>query len=100
MNGGNVNDFLDHVTYEEEAVMYKGKKYFFHGLLINPDTGLYEFTIDLWEVLSVSMNRYVETVYQATATTADKCMNRFLNDPIIDGHRFWDIESEMEWIEW
>lgn len=100
MKDGNVNDFLDHVTYEEEAVMYNGKKYFFHGLLINPDTGIYEFTIDLWEVLSVSMNRYVETVYQATATTADECMNRFLNDPIIDGRRFWDIEKEMEWIDW
>lgn len=96
MKGGSVNDFLDHVTYEEEAVRYNGKKYFFHGLLRNPDTGMYEFAIDLWD----ERDWYVETVYQTAAPTADECMNHFLNDPIIDGHRFWDIENEMEWIDW
>ena len=95
MKGGCVNDFLDHVTYEEEAIRYNGKKYFFHGLLRNPDTGMYEFVIDLWD----KNDWFVETVYRTTAPTADECMNRFLNDPIIDGHRFWDIENEMEWVE-
>ena len=96
MKGGNVNDFLDHIAYEEAAVGYNGKKYFFHGLLRNLNTGMYEFKIDLWD----EKDWYVETVYHATARTADECMNRFLNDPIIDGHRFWDAEKEMEWIEW
>ena len=96
MKGGCVNDFLDHVTYEEEAIRYNGKKYFFHGLLRNPDTGMYEFVIDLWD----KNDWFVETVYRTTAPTADECMNRLLNDPIIDGHRFWDIENEMEWVEW
>ncbi len=96
MKGGNVNDFLDHVTYEEVAVRYKGKKYFFYGLLRNPDTGMYEMKIDLWD----DKDWYVTTVYRATAPTADECMNRFYNDPIIDGRCFWDIETEMEWIEW
>lgn len=96
MKGGNVNDFLDHVTYEEVAVRYKGKKYFFYGLLRNPDTGMYEMKIDLWD----DKDWYVTTVYRATAPTADECMNRFCNDPIIDGRCFWDIETEMEWIEW
>ena len=96
MKGGNVNDFLDHVTYEEVAIRYNGKKYFFHGLLRNPDTGLYEFTIDLWD----DKDWYVKTVYQATDPSADECINRFLSDPIIEKHCFWDIEREMEWIEW
>ena len=96
MKGGCVNDFLDHVTYEEEAIRYNGKKYFFHGLLRNPDTEMYEFVIDLWD----KNDWFVETVYRTTAPTADECMNRFLHDPIIDGHRFWDIENEMEWVEW
>ena len=57
---------------------------------------MYEFVIDLWD----EKDWYVETVYQTAAPTADECMNHFLNDPIIDGHRFWDIENEMEWIDW
>lgn len=57
---------------------------------------MYEFIIDLW----VEKDWYVETVYQTTAPTADECMSHFLSDPIVNGHRFWDIENEMEWIEW
>ena len=29
MKGGNVNIFIDHTTFEECAVIYKGVKYFF-----------------------------------------------------------------------
>lgn len=39
MRGGNVNEFLDHVTYEEVAVKYRGNKYFFHGLSIDDHRG-------------------------------------------------------------
>ena len=81
MKDGNVNDFLDHVAYEEAAVRYNGKKYFFNGLPRNLDTGIYEFRIDLWD----EKDWYFETVYQVTARTAGERMNRFLNDPIIDG---------------
>ena len=95
MIGGNVNDFLDHVTYEEAAVRYKGEKYFFYGLLKNPDTGMFEFTIDLWD----DRGWYVKTVYQAVAQTDSECMERFLTDPIFDGKRFWNIEKEMEWLD-
>ena len=34
MKGGNVNDFIDHTTFEDCAVIYKGEKYFFHGVEI------------------------------------------------------------------
>lgn len=96
MKGGNVNDFLEHATYEEVAVRYHGRKYFFHGLLRNPDTGRFEFTIDLWD----DADRYVDTVYQASAPTEEECMRRFLSDAVIDGRRFWEIEGEMEWVDW
>lgn len=88
MKGGNVNEFLDHVTYEDVAVRYKGKKYFYHGLQINQDTRMYELTIDLWD----DKDWYVETVYRTTAMTANECMHQFLTDPIIEGRCFWDIE--------
>lgn len=96
MQGGKVNEFLEHVTYEEVAVRYQGKKYFFHGLIKNPDTGMFELTIDLWD----DRDWYVETVYQAVAPSADECMNRFLSDTIIDCKRFMELENDMEWIDW
>lgn len=35
MKGVNVNDFVDHTTFEECAVRYQGVKYFFHGLIFD-----------------------------------------------------------------
>ena len=37
MKGGNVNDFIDHTTFEECAVIYKGEEYFFHGLIFDKE---------------------------------------------------------------
>ena len=94
MIGGDVSSFIDHSTYEEVAVLYKGKKYFFRGLLLDRSTGLLNFEVELW------CDEYTETVYCATARSEKECMEKFLNDPIIDGKRFWEIEKEMEWVEW
>lgn len=37
MKGGNVNKFIDQTTFEECAVIYKGVKYFFHGLIFDKE---------------------------------------------------------------
>ena len=94
MKDGNVNDFIDHSTYEEVAVLYNGKKYFFRGLMRDPIIEKYVFEIEYWG------DNITETVYCATAESADACMKLFLSEPIIDGKKFWDIEKEMTWVEW
>lgn len=96
MIDGNVTEFIDKITFQEEAVLYKDKKYFFHSLIFNPDKQTYSFEIHLWD----SNNNYVETVYHCEATTKDECMERLLNDPIIDNKSFWEIEQDLTWIEW
>ena len=94
MIGGNVNEFIDHSTYEEVAVMYNSRKFFFRGLMRDRDTQLYTFEIEYWGYDTA------ETVYCAVAKTGKECMERFLSEPIIDGKRFWEIEKDMEWVEW
>ena len=94
MKGGNVNEFIDHSAYEEVAVMYEGKKYFFRGLLWDDNTGKYVFEIEYWG------DDITETVYSVSAEFADDCIQRFLSEPIINGKKFWDIENDMEWVEW
>lgn len=96
MIDGNASDFIDKITFQEEAVIYKGKKYFFHGLIYDPISKNYSFEIHLWD----SLNNYVETVYECIAETQNECMQKVLTEPIIDGKCFWDIEQEMTWIEW
>ena len=96
MIDGNASDFIDKITFQEEAVIYKDKKYFFHDLIYDPTSKNYSFEIHLWD----SLDNYVETVYECIAETQNECMEKVLTEPIIDGKCFWDIEQEMTWIEW
>ena len=96
MKGGNVNDFIDHTTFEECAVIYKGEKYFFHGLIFDKEKNEYSYTIDACDK---NVN-FARTVFNQTAVSAEKCMELAQNKPIFDGKSFWEAESEMEWVEW
>ena len=49
MKGGNVNTFIDHTTFEECAALYKGVKYFFHGLIYDNEKKEYSYVIDAWD---------------------------------------------------
>ena len=96
MIGGNASEFIDKITFQEEAVIYEGKKYFFHGLIYDPDEKIYSFEIHLWD----ANNNYVDTIYQCDGASQNECLEKFLSEPIIDGKTFWEYVKNMEWIEW
>ncbi len=95
MKYGNVNDFVDHTTYEECAVMYHGIKYFFHGIIYHKDND-YSYDIVIWD----DKGNYVKTVFDKRASSGEKCMELALNEPIFEGKTFWEAEKDMEWVEW
>lgn len=96
MKGGNVSDFIDQTTFEECAVMYKGVKYFFHGLMFDKAKNEYSYMIDVWD----NDNNYIKTVFSKTSPTSEKCLELAQNEPIFDGKTFWTAEADMEWVEW
>ena len=96
MKGGNVNKFIDQTTYEECAVLYKGTKYFFHGLIYDKDKNIYSYVIDVWD----KNGDYEKTVFDKTASSAEECLALAQNEPIYEGKTFWEAESDMEWVEW
>ena len=95
MHGGNVNDFLDHATYEEVAALYNGTKYFFYGLCYDEKTKLYSFVVERCN----PDGSYAETIYDKTSTDREWCLEQFIQTPIIDGKTFWQLEKDMTWIE-
>ena len=96
MKGGSASKFLDQTTYEECAVIYKGVKYFFYGLLFDKSKNEYSYTID---ALDCDGN-YLKTAFDKTDSTMKGCMDLALDAPIFDGKTFWQAEADMEWVEW
>lgn len=96
MQGGNVNEFVDHTTYEECAVIYKGKKYFFHGIIYDDESNCYSYDIDIWD----KNNCFVEQVFSEKKSSWQECLDEAQTKPIFDGKSFWEAEKEMEWIDW
>ena len=96
MIGGKTTDFIEKTTYEECSVLYKGIKYFFHGLIFNKEENLYSYDIDVWD----NDGNYIKTVFSEKNTSMETCMALAHSSPIFDGKTFWEAEPEMEWVEW
>lgn len=91
MLNGNIKEFVDKLWGGEELIYtYKGKKYFSQGYVL--ENGLYRFEVQQWEPEG-KMLWYVEGLdHQAS-------LDKFLEQPLFDGKRFWDAEQEMEWVD-
>ena len=59
MKGGNVDKFIDQSTYEECAVIYKGVKYFFHGLIYDKEKNTYSYVIDIGTIMGTMKKLYL-----------------------------------------
>lgn len=95
MKDGNVNEFLDKILYQEEAVIYHDRKYFF-----NPGydeaKGIYRLRIEIWD----DNDCFVEDVFYSTGKNQGENLQNFLSAPLWDGKTFWQAEQEMTWVDW
>jgi len=96
MKNCKTTDFIEHTKYEECAVQYKNIKYFFNGIIFDKSSGKYTYRIDIWD----QHNNYVKTVYDQSFNTEQECIDNALIAKIFDKKSFWDVENELEWIEW
>ncbi len=102
MINGNVDEFIDVITYQDAAVMYKGFRYFFNGLCFNEKTKTYKIEIYKEKLKEGSKYEYefVEDVFSWKSVSKDECLYHLLNDKIFEGKSFYEVESEMHWIDW
>ena len=94
MKNGNVNTFLDTLFYDDHYVIYNGKKYFFNALCTD------KMGISRFEIYKMDMNdKNVEIIYSLQNNDITVCAQDFITKKIFDGKSFWDVESEMTWID-
>lgn len=94
MEAGNVNDFLESITWQEDALRFRGKKYFF-----NP-TGRESIGQAKLSIMQLTEgNLWERDVFEVESPTFAECALRMTQAPIWDGMTFWEAEKEMTWID-
>lgn len=95
MIDGNVNDFIDKLTYEDHVVIFNGKKYFFNGCQVTKD----EQGKTIKVVLEVYCLTDESTIFSATKDSVSECISELGSAKIWNGKSFWEVEKEMTWVD-
>ncbi len=92
MINGNIDEFMDKLWDGEELIYtYNGKKYFSQGY--NLDNGTYRFEVQLWEPQA-------DVLWSIEGLDRQQSREAFLNEPLFEGKKFWEIEKEIEWVDY
>lgn len=93
MEAGNVNEFLEKIAYQEEAVIFNEHKYFF-----NPceQHGVGKLEIQQWNL----NDEWEADFFNIESKTTEECVKKMVSLPIWNGRTFWEVEPEMIWTEW
>ena len=90
MINGDVKEFVDSIHYGDELIfVYNDEKFFLQGLFLKGKHNLY---LTKWE--PQPNNFYMEFIGDDKYPVED-----FLNVKLWDGRKFWEAESEMEWVD-
>lgn len=91
MINGDVNKFVDRISYGEELIfLYGGKKFFLQGY---PWKGKYTLFLEQWEPPGDAC------IWEGVGDDKHFPVNDFLKAKLWDGRTFWEAEAEMEWTD-
>lgn len=90
MINGNIDEFMDKLWSGEELIyLYKGKKYFSQGYF---EDSKYVFELQMWEPQT-------KILWQISGHSNQDSLEAFLQEPLFEGKKFWDVEKEIEWVD-
>lgn len=92
MINGNVDEFLDNLWVGEEVIFtYNGKKYFAQGYTREDGVSVHE--VQQWEPEE-------KLIWQMEGLDAETRMSAFQNEQMFDGKSFWQVEKDIEWVDY
>ncbi len=95
MIDGNASEFIDKMYYEDHYVIFNKEKYFVNGCQTKTDADGNTLSVKL-EVYNLTQN---STIFSIMKPSASECISAFEYAPIWNGKAFWDVESEIEWVD-
>ncbi len=95
MINGNASEFINELIYQDHYANYQGQKYFFNGCQCKYDMSGNIVTATL-EVYNLTSN---EIVFSTTQNNTVQCIDIFENAKIFNGKTFWEVEKDIEWVD-
>lgn len=95
MIDGSVKEFIDKLSFEDHYVIYSGEKYFFNGCQVTKDDQGNIVKVVL-EIYNLSNN---STIFSTTQMSISDCITEFEKAKIWNGHTFWEVEKDMQWVD-
>lgn len=109
MINGNLDQFLDTGWFAEAELFYNGFIYWCEASY-DEDIRLHTFIVDKWRATNEA-NKYYHSivdrngelawtrVYEDADADIELIKKRFLEASIFDGKTFWQVESEIAWLD-
>ena len=92
MINGNTTEFIDKLWSGEELIyVYNNKKYFSQGYVA--DNGENVFELQMWEPEN-------KMLWQVIGKSNQDSYEEFIKTALFDGKTFWEVESEIEWVDY
>ena len=99
MIDGNVNEFVDNLYYGSEMYFkFRDKRYFIQGWVKD---SIHYLVLDYdYENMELPENYIYEGyIWEYKSTDSNDCVQEFLDAPLWDGKKFYEVEKEMIWID-
>ena len=96
MENGNVREFIDNLTMQDEIVKYKDKTYYFYGIRYNEKSHKYVASIDRF---GEDIFHFETPFFSYESESLSDCLEHLLDDKYWNGKSFWEVEKEMRWVD-
>ena len=96
MNSEECKAFIDCLTYEDCTIRLYDRVYWCLGLTYSEVTGLW--TIGVYECEACTPV-FIRQLFLYTSRRKDECMNHFLEERYWNGKSFYEVVSEITWVD-
>ena len=96
MEAGDVREFVNNLTMQDEMVKYNHHLYYFYGIRYDKDRNLYYTSIDRF---GENLYQFEEEVYHYESSDMSDCLEHLLSDKYWNGKDFYEVESLMSWVD-
>lgn len=100
MVNGSTKEFIDNLYYGSEMYFnYNHRSYFIQGWVKD---GLHYLVLDYnYEAENYDPNETAcsKPIWEYSSKDSSECVQAFLEAPVWDGKKFYDVEKEMVWTD-